>query len=88
MQFISVFSNIANLGEFQWKNADVSRIQEIYDVLIFFGSLFRYVLTVPSVTDIRERETFCPPSLSSHEKAHPARVNQLDHSRQTTVKDE
>ena len=39
MQSISVFSNIAKFVNFRLKNADVSRTQEVCQVIhIFFGS--------------------------------------------------
>ena len=41
MQFICVFLDITKVADFQWENDDVSRTQEVYDVIyIFFGSCF------------------------------------------------
>ena len=39
MQSISVFPDILNVGNFRWKNADVSRTQGMCHVIyVFFGS--------------------------------------------------
>ena len=39
MQSISAFLDIAKFADFQWKNADVRRTQEVCHVThIFFGS--------------------------------------------------
>ena len=39
MQFVSVFLEIAKFADFRWKNADVSKIQDMCHVIdIFFGS--------------------------------------------------
>ena len=39
MKSISVFLDIAKFANFRWKNADVSKTQGVYHVIIiFFGS--------------------------------------------------
>ena len=39
MQSISVFVDIANVADFQWKNGDVSKTQGVCHVIyLFFGS--------------------------------------------------
>ena len=69
MQSISVFLDIAKFADFRWKNADVSRTQEVCHVIsIFFGSsLGRYNCAKfhqckICVTDFKD---------SNPEKAHP-----------------
>ena len=36
MKSISVFSDVAKFSDFRWKNADVSRIQGLCHVIIYF----------------------------------------------------
>ena len=44
MQSIPVFIDIAKFADFQWKNPDVSRTQEVCHVIhTFFGSSLRKV---------------------------------------------
>ena len=39
MQSISVFFDITRIGDFRWKNANVSKTQRVrYVIFIFFGS--------------------------------------------------
>ena len=47
MQSIFVFLDITKFADFQWKNPDVSRNQDVCHVIRIFWIFFRYGITVP-----------------------------------------
>ena len=82
MKSTSASVDIAKFANFQWKNADISRFEEVCHVILkFFGISLGLSLTVPLfiITGYKWQIFGCgdlfapppPPFVSSLKKAHP-----------------